>query len=335
MSQFQSKVSWALLFCLLVIVSQPAAADQLPPELAGEIPLPSGQIAFIRDGDIWIMDALGTNQRPACEVSNAEGCLSWSPDNKRIVFTRSGVVDIKGPDLTGGRHKVYDLFMCYLDSVQAGNTAFWTRLTTDLGSRGPEWNIDGRTIIFWRDMNANRISSRYPNYQLCITDPAGDSVILLRHDWQQAGQQFLVTPSMNSRGDIAFVFFDALQPGGLVVLPRSDISAPLDSMRAMAGEMKGLVAPSWSPDGRWLAVVCSNPGDSGLCIVSADLKSRYLVTPPPEGGSLDRHSPSFSPDSKWITFSTTDGSIWMCDITGNGLRRLTSPGPDHAPAWSR
>ena len=334
MSGFQSKVFKALFLCLVVIVSQPVAADKLPPELAGEIPFPSGQIAFIRNGDIWVMDALGTNQRPVCQVSNAEGRLSWSPDNERIVFTRSGLVDIKGPDLTGGRHKVYDLFMCYLDSAEAGNTKFWTRLTTDLGSRGPEWNIDGRTIIFWRDMNANRISSRYPNYQLCVTDPAGDSVILLRHDWQQAGRQFLVTPSMNSRGDIAFVFFDELQPGGLVVLARNDISVPLDTIRAMAVEYKGYVAPAWSPDGQWLASVCDNPGDSGLCIVGPDLKTGYLVTPPPESAYIDRQSPSFSPDSKWITFSTSDGSIWMCDITGNGLRRLTSPGPDHSPCWS-
>jgi Tol biopolymer transport system component len=46
-------------------------------------------------------------------------------------------------------------------------------------------------------------------------------------------------------------------------------------------------------------------------------------------------APSFSPNSKWLTFATTDGSIWTCDITGGNAKRLTGPGLDWAPAWSK
>jgi Tol biopolymer transport system component len=72
-----------------------------------------------------------------------------------------------------------------------------------------------------------------------------------------------------------------------------------------------------------------------LYIASPDLKERYLVFAPPPGTSLHTVSPSFSPDSKWLTFSTTDGSIWICDITGTGARRLSGPGDDKFSAWSK
>lgn len=281
------------------------------------------------------MDALGTNQQLVCQASNAEGRLSWSPDNSRIVFTRSGLVDLKGPDLVGGRHKVYDLFICYLDSARAGNKTYFTRLTHDLGSRGPEWTTDQQKIIFWKNMNANRVNSREPNYQLCSINPDGTDLTVLRQYWQDDRNRFLVTPSMNSQGHIAFVFFDEMQPGGLVVLPRSELSMSLDSIKSIADRNQGYISPTWSPDDSWLAIFCQSGPDSGLCIASPDLQEKYPVTAPPSRLQFGGQPASFSPNSKWLTFSTSDKSIWICDITGGGLRRLTSPGRDQAPCWSK
>ncbi|UCD63964.1 MAG: PD40 domain-containing protein [Candidatus Zixiibacteriota bacterium] len=320
---------------LLVLAVSAAATEKLPPDMAGEISPPTGRIAFIRAGDIWVMEAIGTNQQAVCRVSNAEGRLSWSADNKKIVFTRSGMVDLKRPDLVGGRHKVYDLFICLLDSAQAGNRKYWVRLTHDVGSRGPEWSSDGRKIIFWKDMNANTISARTPNYQLCTVEPDGSNLEVLRPGWEGEDEQFLVTPSINQWGDIAFVFFAEMQPGGLVILPRDEVTLSLDSIKVLAEKGEGCIAPSWSPDGRWLAVVCQSETGSGLYIVSPDLQQRYLVAEPPSRTRISNQPPSFSPDSKWLTFATGDNSIWICDITGGGLRRLTSPGKDQAPCWSR
>ena len=324
------------LVIFVTITNLPAAAiDKLPADSIDQSLPPTGQIAFIRKGDVWVMDANSTNQKMVCKVSNADGSLSWSADNKRIVFTRSGRVDLKGPDLVGGRHKVYDLFICYLDSATAGNVKYRTRLTDRLGARGPQWVGDGELILFWMDMNANRVNSLTPNYQLCLTEVGSDSVEVLRPDWQSDRERFLVTPSLNSRDQIAFVFFDELQPGGLVVLPLSDISIPLDSVRSIAEMNTGYVAPSWSPDDEWLAFVGNYPDDSGLYIATPDLQQIYLVTMPPEKLRISNYPPSFSPDGKWLTFSMSDGSVWTCDVWGNNLRRLTRPGKDKAPCWSR
>lgn len=309
--------------------------EKLPADSAGQINPATGQIAFIRSGDIWVMDANGTNQKLVCKVSNADGRLSWSPDNKRIVFTRSGLVDLKGPDMSGERHKVYDLFICYLDSADAGNVKYWTRLTDALGARGPEWDADGDRVIFWQDMNANRINARSPNYQLCAVNIADPIITVLRQDWQSDEELFLVTPTINNRDEVAFVFFNELQPGGVVVLPLSDISIELDSIQSIAAKNRGVVAPGWSPDDNWLSLIGNYPDDSGLYISTPNLERRYVVALPKEQTQISKYPASFSPDSKWLTFSTSDGSIWICKITGDGLTRLTRPDKDHAPCWSR
>ncbi len=313
-----------------------AASAQTPPsDSIIKIPTPSGQIAFIRSGNIWIMDADGTNQRMVCEVNNADGRLSWSPDNRQIVFTRSGLVDLKGPDMAGGRHKIYDLFLCSLDSADAGNTKYWTRLTEKLGARGPEWSSDGNRILFWNDMNADRISARGPNYQLCYVNLQDKQVELLRPNWQQTEELFLVTPTVNDSADLAFVFFDELRPGGLVVLSHEDIAISLDSIGSLAAKNQGLVAPSWSPDGQWLAAIGADSINVGLYILSPDLADKRLVKKMPDHTPIGTYPPSFSSDSKWLVFGTGDGSIWVCDTDGNSLRRLTKPGKDKAPCWSR
>jgi len=324
-----------LIFLIPASITLAQNSTTLPSDSVGVITSPPGEIAFIRGGSIWVMDASGVNQRMVCRVTNAEDRLSWSPDNKRIAFARGGIVDLKGPDLTGGRHKVYDLFLCSLDSANAGNIKYYERLTYELGARGPEWTDDGKVILFWQDMNANQISSRAPNYQISVYDLTDSSVSQLRKDWQTGEQLFLVTPSMNAQGQIAFVFFSEFQPGGIVVLPLASISIPLDSIQAMAAQNTGLVAPAWSPDGSLLAVVGNYPDDSGLYICRPDLSNKQLVTLPASGSQISKYPPSFSPDSRWLTFSTTDGSIWICEISGASLKRLTRPGQDSAPCWSR
>ncbi len=89
------------------------AQTKLPASLAGTIPpRPMGKIAFIRDNDLWMMDADGQRQQRVAEIKNADGRISWSPDGKRIAFTRAGKVQFQEPDNSGGVKKIYDVFVC-------------------------------------------------------------------------------------------------------------------------------------------------------------------------------------------------------------------------------
>lgn len=310
------------------------AAETLPADKAGTIGQLTGRLAFVRDLNIWVMNADGSDQQLISEVGNADGRPSWSYDGRQIMFTRSGKVNLQAPDNTGGMHKVYDLFVAWLDSAYANNRLWWTRVTSDLGSRDPDW-ISSDKVVFYKDVNANRVNTVRPNYQVCTMAPDGSDFEVLRKDWANPGEQFLISPTMNANGDIVCEYFEKLQRVGLVVIPAGQYMMSMDDIAEMARQNKALVAPSFSPDGKWVAYVSNSMDDGGLYIATADLKEKYLVTPAPIGTYINPVKPSFSPDSKWLTFSTQDGSVWIIDITGNGKRRLTGPGMDKSPAWSK
>jgi Tol biopolymer transport system component len=319
-----------------ILITSAVAQESLPVDKAGTIGEPAGRLAFVREGNVYVMNVDGSGQEMVCQIENANGRLSWSPDGKQIVFTRSGKVEYQAPATgEGGIHKLYDLFLVEMDSVYANRSNWWVRLTDDMGSRGPEWSADGTRIVFYKDLNANKVNALSPNYQICTMAPDGSDMRVLRPDRANPGESFLISPTMSSDGALAAVFFQKLRPVGLVVMKPGEYSLSMDSLEQRARKMSGKVAPAWSPDGKWLAYVDNDMNNGGLYITTADLKERYLVTAPPVGTYLYTVAPSFSPDSKWITFSTTDGSIWIVDITGNGRRRLSGPGLDQAPAWSK
>ncbi len=338
--KFLIPLSKCLLSAFLMLSLIPTigfSVDKLPPEKAGEISTPVGKIAFIRDGNIWAYDANGANADIICEATNADGRLSWSPDGKKIAFTRSGQVDLKGPDPNvGGRHKVYDIFIAWVDSAYHNNRMWWTRISEDLGSRDPEWSADGSKIYYTKDMNANLVNAFTPNYQICSINPEGGDFDILRKDWQNFADDFLLSPTVCKDGKIAGVTINKLKPIGMVTTTLDKIMLPIDSIRAQGTRNYKMMAPAFSPDGKWLAYINNDLNDGGLYITTPDFKEKYLVFRPPVGNIyLHTVPPSFSPDSKWLTFSTTDGSIWICDITGSGARRLSGPGLDKFPAWSK
>jgi TolB protein len=94
-------------------------------------------------------------------------------------------------------------------------------------------------------------------------------------------------------------------------------------------------SPDWSPKGDQIVFVCR--ADSGFQMFISD----------PDGGGArqltsvgDNEDPDFSPDGRYIVFSTTFGrpgisSLAMMRSDGSNTRQLTqSRGGDTEPAWS-
>ncbi|MEK7775662.1 MAG: hypothetical protein AAB305_07240, partial [Candidatus Zixiibacteriota bacterium] len=174
-----------------------------------------------------------------------------------------------------------------------------------------------------------------PAYQVCTMNPQGSSIEIIRKDWQVMGTDGLMSPTMNATGDIVAVYFSGFKQVGLCILPKGKYMIPADSLKAQANKNKGLVAPSWSPDGKWIACINNSTTDPGIHILTPDFKEMFLVFTPPGAAAPMTVAPGWSPDSKWLTLSTNDGSIWIVDIAGNGSRRLSGPGTDKFPAWSK
>ncbi|MGH8015998.1 MAG: TolB family protein, partial [Candidatus Zixiibacteriota bacterium] len=212
-------------FLLLLAAAKIESADKMPAEKAGIISKPAGKIAFLRDKNVWMVDLDRQNQGKAdafqiiSEVTNADGRLTWSPDNKQILYTRSGTVELKGPNMLGGKHKVYDIYAAFLDSAYANKRLFWLEITSNLGGRDPEWSAFTNKVLFFQDMNANVANSLFPNYQICTMNPDGSGIELLRKDWQNFDSSVMtIAPTMNKDGLLAFTVLTELRPLGLCVL---------------------------------------------------------------------------------------------------------------------
>jgi len=315
------------------IFAQTEGDVKLTAARAGQIGAPLGKIAFIREGDLWVMDWDGKNQFKVVAAQNADGRLSWAPDNRRIAFVRKGKINLQGPDNLGGQHSVYDLFIGYLDSAKT-NTNWWLRLTDDLGSRHPEWSTDGSKILFTKDMNANTVNALLPEYQTCAIDTTGKLLPGYALD-SKTPNRWAVMPSAGPNGSQVFVLFKDKTPAGVVVAGPDLKGLSDNEISQKAKFVAGATAPAWSPDGNWIAFIQSEMSKQGIYIAKPDLSEKFLVYKPGPGLMLQTYPLSWSPDSKWLTFATGDGSIWIVDITGNGLKQIVQPGLNSAPAWSK
>jgi len=329
----------ALIICLLLpvlISGQASKIAKLSREKAGAIDQPTGKIAFIRDKNLWVMNWNGTDQFKVVTAENASGKLSWSPDGKSVAFCRHGMVDLKGPDHLGGKHKVWDIFIGFLDSArgETPNTNWWRRVTFDLGGRYPEWVRDSDKIIFTKDLNANTVNSQAPNYQICFIDSAGENFEIIRTDWRDS-QNHMLMPTLGPDNKYAFVLMENVTPAGIVIYSLDKKTLSRESVDDQVKFIPQATAPGWSPDGKWIAYIIKSMDEQGIYITNEDLTENYLVFRPGVGQTLQTFPLSWSPDSKWLTFGLGDGSIWIIDITGNNLRMILGPGMNEAPAWSQ
>jgi Tol biopolymer transport system component len=315
-------------------MAQGSPANKLPAARAGAVGVPLGKIAFIREGNLWIMDWDGKNQMQIVAAGNAEGRVSWAPDGKRIVFSRRGTVDIKGPDNLGGQHRIYDIFIGYVDSAKVNSGNWWRRITEDNGGRYPEWSKDGSKIIITKDLNANTVNALLPNYQTMIIDTMGKTLQTLAYD-PKLENRYATMPTAGPAGSFAFVLIKDKNPVGVIVAP-PDLKNLTDAeITARAKIMPRATGPSWSPDGNWIAYVDNDIKNQAIYITRPDLSEKFLVYKPSIGQTLQTYAPSWSPNSKWLTFATGDGAIWIIDITGNGLRQIMTQGLNSCPSWSK
>lgn len=94
-------------------------------------------------------------------------------------------------------------------------------------------------------------------------------------------------------------------------------------------------APVWSPRGDKIAFVKSLNNRFSICVMNVDGSGERQLTE----SYLDE-GPTWSPNGRVILFSRgTRGAsgfneIWSIDLTGQNLRRISTPGKASDPAWS-
>jgi TolB protein len=126
--------------------------------------------------------------------------------------------------------------------------------------------------------------------------------------------------------------------GGRIVYMREGNGPPVIYVINARGEgLRSLGighAPSWSPNGRWIAfddsqhILIMHPDGSGLTDLTPAL------------ANVSSHDPAWSLDGRWIAFAseptgTRNAALWLVRSNGSGLHELVNaPGEEEHPSWS-
>jgi len=230
--------------------------------------------------------------------------LAWSPDGKRIAFSR---------DAAHGRRE-----LLWMISAAGGNPRRLTHCRRCFDAQ-PAWSPNGRVVAFVR------AAGLYTSGLYTIrTDGSGLTKI---------ARDAVNEPAWSPDGsEIAFG-----RPGGFAV---ADAAGFYDRLYFAGTHGTGVIAtnPAWSPDGRKF-VFFRTPGRPGhfrvevwtMNVDGSDLKRLYRS----RCCSHIEATPIWSPDGRMIAFSASSaGGTFVMNADGSDLRRL-SPTAYHDLSWQR
>ena len=297
-----------LLACALIVVSAGTAPAQQG-RAAGD-----GMLAFVseRDGnaEIYVMNLDGTGLLRLTNDAGRDADPAWSPDGKRIAFAsdRAGSWDI------------------YVMNADGSNLV---RRTQTGRSDAPAWSPDGSKIAF--------SSLRDGQFGIYVMTVDGDWANPTRVGYDRGWNSH---PAWSPDGrQIAFVSdgraFDLLYDVYVMNADGSNITTRFEGPFFWNDGVTFYFQPSWSPDGRKIAVVvCGYAWDNCYPSSAIAIGNGEGLTTLVEAGGFAR--PAWSPDGSTIAFSTK-----ACRDCAGSLRYVTADGSrsglifsnGHSPAW--
>jgi Tol biopolymer transport system component len=234
------------------------------------IPTEGGKIAFVKGGDLWIMNPDGSDQQQVTSGVRVSFRPSWSPDGTRIAFSAL-------PDI-------------YIVDVDGSNLVKLTQRSRDCAAGDPSWSPDGRKIVFvdYCPMGKIAVMNIDGSSQATLADggfpvwsPDGNRIAF-------AAPQGLSIISADGSGITRIVddnvYYSSWSPDGMK-LAYSGFKGIISTIGADGSGLVELVegiAPTWSLDGSKIAF-----GMDKVYVMNADGTGLHAIT---EGGY-----PSWSP----------------------------------------
>ena len=159
-----------------------------------------------------MMDIDGTNVRRLTDNKLYEEVPSWSPDGKRLAFTRE--VPLPG-DTSGAAH--YDIFVVNTDGTGE------VRLTTleDFAS-GAAWSPDGKRIAFYGRREKKMDIFTMDNDGKNIQNVTNDSTEDYSPSWSPDGQWIAYTSGSSKNYDVWAIRSDGTNRVRLTDHPKRD-----------------------------------------------------------------------------------------------------------------
>jgi len=294
---------------------------------------PTSIPAFVTTGEIYLMNADGTNVRRLTHNDVSDIFPSLSPDGTKIIF------ESNRRRAAGEPPNVSDLFLMNPD----GSDQTWLRR----GSSAT-WSPDGTSIAFHASASGTGLPANpYPgsatidsdifivNVREFLSGKAAPRNVTNNPaavdddpDWSPDGRTIIFTSHATSDTHTNAVSAEIYA----VSVDGAGKPRPLTSNR---DEER---APAWSPDGKRILFCCrrgSKP-DFDLCVMNADGTGEVRLTDSP----LADLTPSWSPDGRKIVFHRPKGrglgawDLWLINQDGTGEVRLTdAPGHTGFASW--
>ena len=285
-------------------------ADEIISRLGGGVSgIAETKIYYVHAGggtkEIWEMDYDGANQHPITHLGQISLSPRVSPDNTRLAFTSLG------PD--GFKIKMYSLLLGRVVTCPSGGGS----------TISPAWAPNGKELAYSASPNGD--------FDIWISDVNG---ALARKVTNFKGPD--MSPVFNPRtgGQIAWI-------SGRTGLPQLYVMESDGSGVVRLTDTGYVSAPSWSPNGQFLAFGWNRkygPGaPGGQDIYAMEISTKKWVQITHDGGQCD--FPSWSPDGRHIVYANSpDGRvehmrIWTMLADGTDRHPLTGPGND-MPNWS-
>jgi len=236
---------------------------------------------------------------------------AWSPDGRWLLYVASGGeglgLDIWKMDYTNPSAAPVNLTM------KAGNQI------------EPAWSPDGSLIAYTDNSRADGVSA------VEIMDAAGGGTRRIISEFAEA------SPAWHPSGDR--LFFVRIDRGYKVLCsyaaPNFNVAENIDPNNPF-GQLGNVEDPAVSSDGEWIAYTQANSRMTYIYLLRADSQGSDFRNL--SGDAYREHQPEWSPDGKWIVFSSSRGEgnleVYIMDSNGQYQTNLTNdPGIDMQPAW--
>jgi Tol biopolymer transport system component len=278
---------------------------------------PSGRLVIADEGDLFVVNADGSERRAVVRADGMQFDADWSPDGRRVVYR----------DSSGERPD--ELYSVAVDDSEAVN------LTRDpAGDWSPAWSPDGGQIAF--------ASDREGELRIFVMGADGSGVRRVTGIWGEY-------PAWSPDGEqIAFASYaGGTGPTGDPNYDLFVVNTDTSGLRRLTEGPAYDMYPTWSPDGARIAFESTRAtpvdfegpardpertADFDVFVVDADGGE-------PENLSRDvqrlQKFPDWSPDGRWlavdeegvIAFVPADGSGPILRLAGDALR-------GGFPAWA-
>jgi Tol biopolymer transport system component len=269
--------------------------------MVGEPPrVPPGKIAFMRQGKVCIIDAVGAGELAlTAELRyQADRPLAWSPQGARLLFWSHSEVgwDICVMDADGQNQK-------NLTNTRSG------------GCRSAAWSPDGKRIAFMRDEPAG----------LYIMDADGNNQKRLSEKGHRDAP-----PSWSPDGR-RITFADLKEGFAIYVLDADG--------RHEARIVQGAQDPRWSPNGKKILCTARRHDSYCLLLVDPDGKNEVILTKGLSPGAAPLWSPDGS-QIAYVSTKKGKDQLRVIDANGKNELPLAELGPEDwrsptCPSWPR